>query len=380
MNQIPPTIVGKNKLHVLQLIIWMMALLYAIPALAVAPANSLITNTASMTYTGLTTPIQASVDVKVALVTAAPNLTLNTANITVAENQLGVLTYTITANANGPDNYTIGTPANIPANVTTNGAASASAGFIALGATAVGAAAMAGSNQLIVPADGVADGVVNGIAAGDTLVIAGQTYTVATVTDNPTGNSTIILTTNLLANITVGTLIAEQATFNVSQQMGTVIGGVAQGANDITLTATSSGGQVSATATGIITVLRVSFQKLVSVAGGAFTNVTPTVASGDVLTYRLIASIPVGSTINGVMLRDTIPLFTTYVLGSTTLDSDGPNIVVNAPAAVADVLNTTPLAQAAGMAVNSTGQAAGTIAAAGAAIAEVSVEFQVTVD
>ena len=355
-------------------------LLAAHTAQAVAPANALITNTASMTYAGLTAPIQASVDVKVSLVTAAPNLALAGNNVTVAENQTGTLTFTVTANANGPDNYTINPPTNTLTNVTANAVAAASASFIPLGATAVSVPALAGTNTLTVPSDGVADGQVNGIAAADTVVILGQTYAVATVTDRATGNSTITLSPPLVANIPLGTLVAEQASFTVSQSMGTVAAGVAQGSNLVSITAASSNGQTSAAATGTITVLRISFQKWVSVNGGTFTQVTPNVVTGDVLTYRLLASVPAGTTISGVVFSDSIPIFTTYVAGSTRIDTDGPNAALAVLTPVADVNGTTPLAQAGGMPVNSTGQVAGTIAAPAAAAAEVSVEFQVTIN
>ncbi len=367
-------------MNLFRIMMGMAAWLWAAQAQAVAPANALITNTASMTYTGLTTPIQASVDVKVSLLPAAPNLALSGNNATVAENQTGTLSFTITANANGPDNYTVNAPTHVASNVTVNGAPVASVSFVALGATAVSVAALAGSNIITVPADGVADGQVNGIAAGDTVVILGQSYAVATVTDNATGNSSITLSPPLVANIPIGTLVAEQASFTVSQAMGLVAAGATQGSSVVSVTASSSLGQISAAANGTITVLRIAFQKWVSVNGAAFTQVTPNVVTGDVLTYRLLTIVPAGTTISGVRFTDSIPLFTTYVANSTRIDTDGPNAALAVPTPVADVNGNTPLAQPGGMLVNSTGQAAGTIAATAAAAAEVSVEFQVTVN
>jgi|UPI0003738405 uncharacterized repeat protein (TIGR01451 family) len=368
-------------LRVIKVVLFMVSIgAVALSAHAVAPANALITNTASMTYSGLTAPIQASVDVKVSLVTAAPNLGLVSNNVTVAENQTGTLSYTITANANGPDNYAINTPQNTATNAATTAAAVSSASFVPLGATAVAVAIVAGSNTITVPSDGVADGQVNGLTAGDTVVIQGQTYTIATIADNAAGNSTLTLTTNIMTVVAVGTLVAEQAVFTVSQSLGVVAAGVAQGTNDVSVTAASSNGQTSAAAVGRMTVLRITFEKWVSVNGAAFTRVTPNVTSGDTLTYRLITIVPVATTISGVVFRDTIPLFTTYVANSTRMDADGPNAAQATLVIVPDVNATTPLAQPAGMPVNSIGQAAGTIAATAALAAEVSVEFQVTVD
>jgi len=347
---------------------------------AVAPANALITNTATMSYAGLASPISASVDVKVSLVTAAPNVIVTTANISVAENQVASLQYTITANANGPDNYTINAPTNIASNVTTNGTPTNSVAFIPLGATALAVAVVAGSNTLTVPSDRIADGQVNGITSGDTVEILGQTYTVATIADNATGNSTITLTTNVLTSMPVGTLVPEQAVFTVSQSMGLVTAGAAQGLNDVSVTASSTNNQLSAAAIGRITVLRISFQKWVSVNGGAFTQTTPNVTTGNTITYRLLAVVPAATTINGVVFRDAIPIFTTYVANSTRIDTDGPNVATATLTPVADINAITPLAQVGGLPINSTGQAAGTIAASAASVAEVSVEFQVTVD
>ncbi len=352
----------------------------ALTAHAVAPANALITNTATMTYAGLATPISASVDVKVSLVTAAPNVVVTTANISVAENQVATLQYTITANANGPDNYTINTPTNNATNVTTNGTAASSVAFIPLGATALAVAVVAGSNTLTVPSDRIADGQVNGITSGDTIEILGQTYTVATIVDNIIGNSTITLTTNMLASMLVGTLVAEQAVFTVSQSMALVTVGAAQGLNDVSVTASSTNNQLSAAAIGRITVLRINFQKWVSVNGAAFTQITPNVTTGDTITYRLLAIVPAATTINGVVFHDATPIFTTYVANSTRMDTDGPNVATATLNPVVDINGITPLTQAGGLAINSTGQAAGTIAATAALAAEVSVEFQVTVD
>ncbi|MDQ6975131.1 MAG: hypothetical protein Q9M22_01045 [Mariprofundaceae bacterium] len=347
---------------------------------AVAPANALITNTATMTYTGLASPILASVDVRVSLVTAAPTVTVVAANVTIAENQTGTLEYTITANANGPDNYTINAPTNIASNVTINGTPVASVAFIPLGATALAVAMVAGSNTLTVPSDRVADGQVNGITSGDTIVMLGQTYTVATVIDNAAGNSTITLTTHVPTALVLGTLVAEQAVFTVAQNMGLVAAGATQGINDVTVTASSSNNQISAAATGRMTVLHIAFQKWVSVNGGAFTQATPNVGTGNTITYRLLTIIPMATTINGVVFQDAIPIFTTYVANSTRIDTDGPHVTTAVLTPVADINGTTPLVQAGGLAVNSTGQAAGTIAATAALAAEVSVEFQVTID
>jgi uncharacterized repeat protein (TIGR01451 family) len=85
-----------------------------------------------------------------------------------------------------------------------------------------------------------------------------------------------------------------------------------------------------------------SFEKTVSPAG--------TVSRGEVLTYTLRVRNQGGEAASGARLSDAVPAYTGYVTGTTTLNGE----------AVPDIGGTTPLAQ--GMAVNSTGEAAGAIA------------------
>jgi len=350
-------------------------LAHAQPVSAVAPANSTITNTASLTYTGLVNPITASVDVKVLLVPAAATV-IAPAQVTVAEGQTATLNYVVRANANGPDTYTFNPPVSTPTNVVGSSTPTTPASIV-LGATSALQPAAVGDTAITVPADGAADANVNGIAAGDTVFIAGNVYTVASVTDNAAGSSTITLTTPLLTAVPVGSLIAEQQTVAVSITSGTVTPPAASGIESVVLVTQNSVGNASAPATGTVNVVTIVFTKSLSVNGGAFLTTLQNVQSGNTLTYRMVAKVPANTTLNGVTITDTIPPFMTYVAGSTTLDTDGPNVATAAPAAVADVAGTTPLVG--GLPVNSTGQAAGTVVG-GTAGWEVSVEFKVTVD
>ena len=344
-------------------------------ASAVAPANSTITNTASLSYTGLVTPITASVDVTVLLVPAAATVIAPTA-VTVAEGQTATLTYQIRANANGPDAYTFNVPTSVATNVTGSSAPTTPAG-ITLGATAAAASAAIGATTITVPADGTANNSLNGIIAGDSIVIGGNVYVVAAITDTATGNQTITLTTPLTTAVLLGDQIGEQQSFTVSMTAGVVTPPATAGTEVISVVSNGSGvGTASAPVAGTVNVVKVVFIKSVSVNGGAFLTTLQNVKSGDTLTYRMIAQVPANSTLNGATFTDTIPPFMTYVLNSTTLDVDGP-AGVTAPTAAADVAGTTPLVG--GLQVNSLGQAAGVVAG-GAAGTEVSVDFQVTVD
>jgi len=344
-------------------------------ASAVAPANSTITNTASLSYTGLVTPITASVDVKVLLVSAAATVIAPTA-VTVAEGQLATLTYQLRANANGPDTYTFNAPTSVATNVTGSTVPTTPAG-ITLGATAAAAPAALGATTITVPSDGTANNSLNGIVVNDSIVIGGNVYVVTAITDTVTGNQTITLATLLTTAVLLGDQIGEQQSFTVSITAGVVTPPATAGTEIISVVTNGSGaGTASAPVAGTVNVVKVVFVKSVSVNGGAFLTTLQNVVSGDVLTYRMIAQVPANSTLNGVAFTDTIPQFMTYVLGSTTLDVDGPAGVTTAAPAV-DVAATTPLVG--GLPVNSLGQAAGVIAG-GAAGTEVSVDFQVTVN
>jgi hypothetical protein len=351
---------------------------------AVTPANTTITNTAQLSYTGLSTPISASVNVTVALTPSAPTLS-TPPDQTVAENQPAAYVYTITSNANGNDVYDLTdslTPSNLASTSTnavfTQGVTTVTS--ITLGATAASAVAGIGASVINVPSDGVAGGGVNNIIAGDTVVIGGNVYTVLSTNDNGT-TASITLASNLTTAVAVGDLIAERQTFTATiPDVGTVnpSGSVANVTMDVTATSQADAGQ-SATDQTFTSVVEVTFLKYVRNAtnangsGGATTiNGQPffatvggvTAESGDVLVYALVVTAPAATPLNGVTLVDTIPAFTSYVAASTTLNAVG----------VADIAGDSPLIG--GMAVNDSGSGAGTVAAGQTA----TVTFRVTVD
>jgi len=378
-------------------------------AQAVAPANALITNTASMTYTGLATPITASVDVSVTLKAAPPTLAggpgLNSVvpvDNTVAEGQLSTAIYTLMANANGPDQYNLSsavTPTNITGAIAvTYTQAGALVTSITLGATANTTPAAIGATSITVPADGIADGNLNGIINGDTVVIGANTY-VVNVTDKALGTSTITLIagtlpdataapTTLVAAVPVGTLIAEIQQFNMNIANVGAQTTVAAAFIDVVTTATSNTTPtISIPDTHRTNVVRVTFEKFVrnvtnANGTGAATvinalNYYPTAGavaatSGDVLEYAIRLTGPVGVAIAGASFSDALPTFTTYVGNSTRLNgitvvSDSPTV---SPLIAGLAVDDNVPIRAAGTA------ATGNIAAAGIAV----VTFQVTVN
>lgn len=264
-------------------------------AYAATAANSVITNTVTVNYqdgSGNAFPAQTDTSsVTVNLVQGAPTLS---APADLAINTIvGDSTYTIDSGANGPDTYNLTSSkadvAGAPNTTTTifrNAADTANITSIALGATSVYTGvtiAAAGTTAVVVPADGAAGTEVNGILAGDTVVVNGAAHTVASVTDNATGTSTLTLNGNGTANaVTAGMTIAERGTFirrSTNDSTGTI---------DVTTTATDSGTNSNSDVVRIAyTVANVSVTKEVSTDGGATFAANANAAPGATLTYRV---------------------------------------------------------------------------------------------
>ena len=362
---------------------------------AIAPANTRLNNTAELTYLGLPpgVSIQASVTVVVALTPSAPVLS-TPPDQTTAENQQVNYLYTITATANGADTYeflNIGNPSTLTPNADMQSTSPAPTFFqgvnpissVILGATAADNNFTTSDNVITVPSDGVADTSINGIQAGDTVVINGTAYTVAVggISDDGT-NASITLTSNLVAAMSTGDLIAERQTFTARiPDVGTVVAApVGTPSVDMDVVAVSSAdNSLFATDETITTIVEVTFEKYVrnvsndngsgavNVGGTNYYSTAGNVqaSSGDVLEYALRVTAPAGSSLTGVVFTDTIPQFTAYDGGTTALNGVG---VGDNPGPVSPVVT--------GMSVNSAGEAVGTVAAGASAV----VTFRVIVD
>ena len=306
---------------------------------AVTPANSLLTNTAKLTYAGNATGITAQVSVTVDLVPAIVSGTTVPPDISLAENQAYLGTYVIVSNANGPDDYTITTTDNSVGTVSGTSTPAVTVTSVTLGATAAVAAAIGGTNTITVPADGTAGTSVNGIEATDTVVINGSTYIVDSVVDNATGTSTITLTTNLPASpggdVAIGDGIFESITFDSTiADIGSAGGGV----NDVVLEVNVESDTNTAldfTDEATITVVSVSFTKYVrndttpAVGVGPITYNTVdyytsgiSAAPNEVLEYLLVVETTAAG-ITSAVAGDTLPEFTTYETGTTQLNLIG---------------------------------------------------------
>jgi len=137
--------------------------------------------------------------------------------------------YTITSASNGPDTYTLG--ANVDSSTNTTGPSNSVPANVVLGAS-VTSAVTGSTTTLQVPSDGgAADIIVNGIEAGDTIVVdvgsGPEVVTVLTVVDAGGSGSAIITldttsTPALTASAPVGTPIYEQKTFTLTVDSGTI--------------------------------------------------------------------------------------------------------------------------------------------------------------
>ena len=326
----------------------LMAAVAATPRLADAntAANALIHNTATVNYkdAGGTAqaPVAASADVTVTLVAAAPNLSAP-ADQNTAPGTPVTYNYTITATANGPDTYnlsrTIAESAGITPGTST---AVPSVGSILLGASTFAlpaTIAAGGTTAITVPSDGVSDGNVNGIVAGNTVVIAGATYTVASVVDNAGGTSTISVTGNGTASalLPYGTLIAGQKTFSVLVTPGTVTATTNQTVT-VDVKATSAAvPAISSTDQTITTVLVASLSvvKEVSKDGNSW-SVATTAAPGTLLYYRITVTNNGGANATSVVITDPLTTYTTYVTGSGKRATGAASTYAAAPITLTD--------------------------------------------
>lgn len=310
-------------------------------AWAVTPANTQLTATAKLTYTGNSTGITSSTTVTVQLVpsavTIASTFSAPTASVNIAEGGSYSATYTIQSNANGPDTYTIATSYTNTNTVSGMATPTISIGStsnltstsVTLGATAAQTAAAIGDTSITVPADGKADSSVNGVAANDTVIIGGNKYTVASVTDNASGTSIITLTSALTTAVSVGEGIYQYVSF--TNQISNV--GTQNGATNIlnlqTTVISTTSSSAAYTSAITINVVAISMTKYVRDVTTGSTGTTPATygghtyyqsgvkaSPGDTLEYLLVVQTSTAG-ISGAVLTDVLPNYTTYVANST---------------------------------------------------------------
>lgn len=328
-------------------------------AFATTAANTTISNTATVNYDDSNGTAQgainASVDVTVNLVEATPTLNAP-GDQSVSSTSSVDYSYIITSNANGVDTYDLtSTETAADAGITGNARVFRDSGDTAnitsidLGATSVDTGVTitaAGTTNVLVPSDGAADASLNGLVAGDTVVVNGAVHTVASITDNASGTSTLELNGNGADNaVTVGMQIGERGSFifrvtptttvdsdTVTNQVDAQDDAAAQAAaQDSTITTVLLVPSLTVTkyvrnttsddsGAGVcITVDTGLGEGNVQYCDGSVTAVTGD--PGDTLEYIIeVANAASAAQATDVVISDPVPAYTTYTAGSMQLD------------------------------------------------------------
>ena len=363
--------------------------------------GAVIHNVATLNFDGGTT--SAWVDVGVNTVAAAPTISVDQVTLSANSGDTVTYNYTILNNANGGDTFSLNA-ASLDTNVqgAPGLAVTDALGNVitdhTLGGSVTNQASDASGNVFI-PTESETN-----LAVGDSLVINGTTYLIATLTpgtkaltvgtvttseistkltlNNPDGTPAAIVA----GTIPVGTQIGELGSFKVSVtassptvsgtdgshtvkisgQTTATLGGAA-GAN---ITYTTSTADANETVTVVLapTVQLRKEARNVTKGVASFANTGVTAQSGDTLEYRLTATPNAGSgnATNSVLI-DEIPAYTTYVAATTSLNGNP----------VADIVGTFALSAVnGGLSVGSASGAAGEIVDGESAV----VIFRVTVD
>ena len=260
-----------------------------------------------------------------------------------------VYPYTAVSTANGPDNYFLFLTSVLPEN--TDGAPTAILrnldgaviSSLALGATAASGPVAAGTLEIPVLSDGVADNSINGIEAGDTVYIQGQAHTVDVVEDQPLEETSVIhLTEAHDTAISVGDMISEAKTFELAIDGVAILDAAEDALVGMTVTGTSD---TDTDAMALHDTQTIVFAPIPASTEYWVRNVTNPngegdagyatadqsyygtggqvkASAGDELEYIIVQSAGNTGDLNDVVIRSTMPLFTTYIGNSTHLNGE----------------------------------------------------------
>lgn len=372
-------------------------------ALANTAGGAVIHNVATLSYDGGV--IRATADVMVTTIATVPTVTVDQVAQSGVSGDTVIYTYTLTNNANGADTYQLNGVV-VDTTISAPGMAIKDSN-----GTAVTGLNLGGSVTSQASTDGVVylpAGSQTGLQNGDIVVIGGNRYQITGIvagtpasTDIATGVTTPESPTALTlvpaagsaspaitaGSVAAGIQIGEQQTFTVELIAGVPTAASGSHALDLTLTSTATDAMGAA----------VAYTTSVADGNHTTTTVSPRVAptlvkdvcnlsatnpcldtdylqtglyaqSGDTLQYRITMTAAVSNSATGSVLNDEPSIYTTYVLGSTTLNGT----------AVADDVGVEPFplsAVNAGLEVNSPGAPIGEIAAGQQAV----VLYRVTV-
>jgi len=333
-------------------------------------ANSGILNTVSVAFNDAggtaQTPITASVTVTVNLVPASPTLSAP-ADQTIASGGTATYNYTLTNNSNGIETFTLTTSDTPSAGITPGtSTATPSPASVTVGASTVAVAttiAASGNTTITVPSDLTPDSSINGLVAGNKVMIGGQLFTIASIgsdtvgTDVPNGTTTITVTGNGAAlAVTVGELIDQQVAFTLAVTSGTDTTSNVNQTDTVVLTATD-GAHPTATAndstTTTVAGVGLTVTKYVRNVGNAAGNSAGTgslVFGGstyytggvtgnpsDTLEYLIqVVKGSSASTATSVIVSDPVLNFVTYTASSLKIDACNGTLAAATDTADAD--------------------------------------------
>lgn len=370
------------------------ALVLGAGAHANTSGGATIHNAATLTYNGSQTVTDA-VDVSVLTIGSAPDFGLtSTGPFNLNAGDTVTLNYTITATGNGSDSYSLTAATSVETGMTAGTTYTPSVNAIVLGAsyTTLPSTAVDGDTGTIY----VAAGSEANLSVGDTVVLNGNVYTVESVTPgtpaSTVGNTTtaevptqINLTVPLasgspvigLATVGAGVQVGERGTFSVDVTVSAPATAGTDGDIDVVVSGATSALDTAAipapvtfstaggagvddasitVLSGTVTLLKEALN-ITRNASGTHASSGVTAQAGDVIEYRITMEVTAGGgdALTSI-LADEVPQFTTYVLGSTTLNG----VAVTDDGIVGDPANSRfPLASAnGGLGVNSVNGAA----------------------
>jgi len=312
-------------------------------ALAVAPSNSPLSITVTVTHSEDTAGTEAGrVYFEVNLSPAPLMLIAEPPSQSVLEGDPITYNYTAISTANGPDSYTLIVQPSGQTNVDGNiGSFVVTPNTLTLGATAASGPVAAGTLEIPVLSDGVADNSINGIEAGDTVYIQGQAHTVDVVEDQPLEETSVIhLTEAHDTAISVGDMISEAKTFELAIDGVAILDAAEDALVGMTVTGTSD---TDTDAMALHDTQTIVFAPIPASTEYWVRNVTNPngegdagyatadqsyygtggqvkASAGDELEYIIVQSAGNTGDLNDVVITATMPLFTTYIGNSTYLN------------------------------------------------------------
>jgi hypothetical protein len=309
----------------------------------VAPSHSPLRITVTVTHSEDTAGTEAGrVYFEVNLSPAPLMLIAEPPSQSVLEGDPITYNYTAISTANGPDSYTLIVQPSGQTNVDGNiGSFVVTPNTLSLGATAASGPVAAGTLELPVLSDGVADNSINGIEAGDTVYIQGQAHTVDVVEDQPLEETSVIhLTEAHDTAISVGDMISEAKTFELAIDGVAILDAAEDALVGMTVTGRSD---TDIDAMALHDTQTIVFAPIPASTEYWVRNVTNPNGEGDagyatadqsyygtdgqvkasaedVLEYIIVQSAGNTGDLNDVVIRSSMPLFTTYIGNSTYLN------------------------------------------------------------